>query len=181
MAVPAENSLGKQTSHADLPTRAGLDAAIPEAAPLERGAETASRPAAGLAAPAELPRTTVLQIIEALRAGTGRVDVTLWPEELGRLTMTLGANDGAMLVNVTAERPETLELIRRNVDLLLAEARAAGFSDVAFGFTGQEGTGAGNEAFEEEGSPPLISADTPGEVHVRGDRLPASGTLDLRI
>ncbi|MEL6642528.1 MAG: flagellar hook-length control protein FliK [Pseudomonadota bacterium] len=84
----------------------------------------------------EAARAISLQVIEALRQGSGTIDVTLVPEELGRLRLSIGVSEGAMLVTLSAERPETLDLMRRHIDILQAEARAEGFAELAFAFSG---------------------------------------------
>ncbi|MFN3273893.1 MAG: flagellar hook-length control protein FliK [Paracoccus sp. (in: a-proteobacteria)] len=66
------------------------------------------------------------QISGALVTTRGGVtEIALAPEELGRLHMVLTGHDRPQLV-LWAERPETLEMLRRNVDLLTAELRDAG-------------------------------------------------------
>ncbi len=62
----------------------------------------------------------VIQVIaDAARALQDRpVEVTLNPEELGRVRLTLRSVDGSMSVSVAVERPETLDLLRRNIDML---------------------------------------------------------------
>ena len=53
----------------------------------------------------------------------GQFEMTLAPAELGRLEIALREVDGVMTLSVSAERPETLDLIRRHIDLLAQELR----------------------------------------------------------
>lgn len=63
------------------------------------------------------------------------VEVTLAPEELGRVTMTIASSDGGLTLTMVAERPETLELMRRNIDQLAQEFRDLGFGTLNFAFS----------------------------------------------
>ena len=75
----------------------------------------------------ELPRTVGTQLVEAIRHGpSGSTDVALNPEELGRVRLSLTAQDGILHVAVIAERPETQDLLRRNIGMLQSDFRALG-------------------------------------------------------
>lgn len=83
----------------------------------------------------ELARSMASQLVEAVRHGPhGSTDVALNPEELGRVRLSLTAQDGVLHVSVLAERPETHDLLRRNIGLLQSDFRALGYTDVAFDF-----------------------------------------------
>ncbi|MBW6505401.1 MAG: flagellar hook-length control protein FliK [Rhodobacteraceae bacterium] len=62
------------------------------------------------------------------------VELTLAPEELGRVRLTLTTTEHGVSVSVLAERSETLELIRRNIDHLARDLRELGYSSIAFNF-----------------------------------------------
>ncbi len=64
------------------------------------------------------------------------VEVTLSPEELGRVRMSLSTQDGTLAMVVQADRPETLELLRRNIDSLAQDFRDLGFGQLTFTFAG---------------------------------------------
>ena len=51
----------------------------------------------------------------------GPIDIALDPPELGRVRLSLVEVNGAMTVSITAERPETADLIRRHLALLADE------------------------------------------------------------
>jgi flagellar hook-length control protein FliK len=89
----------------------------------------------------ELPQRVAQQLVEAARALPDRpVELSLNPEELGRVRMTMNASDGGMAVVVAVERSDTLDLMRRHIDTLAAEFRALGYRDVSFSFS-QQGQG----------------------------------------
>ena len=182
-APPATEPMARQSAVSEVAVTTGSDLSMPDMAPAERGGtDAAQRTATALTTPPELPRAIAAQIIEAMRAGTGIVDVTLWPEELGRLTLSLAAQESAMSVTVAADRPETLELIRRHMDVLLEEARSAGFSDVAFGFAGDGGAGTDAEKGEDAKADASALAETRLWEAPEAPRTSAApGRLDLRI
>ena len=116
-----------------------------------------------------------------MRGGATSIDVKLSPEELGRVTLSLGTHDGILNVIVQAERPDTAELIRRSLDLLLAEAKNAGFEDVAFSF-GDSENGSG-ETGESGGDASTSIGDyaEPGPDNPKTDANSPTVGLDLRL
>jgi flagellar hook-length control protein FliK len=116
----------------------------------------------GTAAPAmppDLPATASRVIVEtAVQNANSLVELTLTPEELGRVKMTLSAQDGALSLSISAERPETLDLLRRNADSLLRDFRDLGYSSVDFQFQ-QNGRGRSSPAPET-----TEAADTPRPI-----------------
>ena len=78
--------------------------------------------------PAAMVQSIARQVADAApRAAEAAIEITLHPEELGRLKLTLTGSEGAQLLQVVAERPETLDLVRRHIDLLMREFGAQGF------------------------------------------------------
>ena len=132
------------------------------------------------------PRAPAAQLASALAvAPAGRAEILLDPEELGRVRLTLVTSPEGVSVAVLAERPETLDLLRRGADGLADEFRALGFREIGFSF-GHAGAGhrepGGGEAAPLPGPP----APPPGEgVAVSAEVPPAAspaggGGLDLR-
>lgn len=130
-----------------------------------------------------------LQIARAL-AGAGRdrpVELSLAPVELGHVRLTLHGSDQAMTVVVSAERPETLDLLRRNIESLAQDLRQAGFAATSFTFSG-EGA-AGRDARQgQSGQAPNASAPVPGYASGTASRdepirlrLDTGGGIDLRL
>ena len=83
---------------------------------------------------AEAPRSAadaqavIRQIVaHGPQAGQGDLEITLRPEELGRLRLVVHEHAGQTSLFVTADRPETLDLLRRHTDLLVQEFRSQGF------------------------------------------------------
>jgi flagellar hook-length control protein FliK len=98
----------------------------------------AARPGGPAAAPPAPPPTASPEVrIAATTTDNGGsiVEIALSPAELGKVRMIIGADAAQLGVTVLAERPETLELLRRNIDLLAAELASLGYDTAGLGFT----------------------------------------------
>lgn len=83
----------------------------------------------------ELPGHVARQMAEAMQQAPNRpVELALNPVELGRVRMSISAEEGSIVVHVLAERAETLDLLRRNIDQLGEEFQSLGYASVAFSF-----------------------------------------------
>ncbi len=84
----------------------------------------------------DLPRHISSQLAEAVRKGGGDrpMELTLNPAELGRVRISMQTTDGIVTVNVIAERPETLDLMRRHIDLLAQDFQDIGYGAAEFTF-----------------------------------------------
>ncbi|NVK45758.1 MAG: flagellar hook-length control protein FliK [Rhodobacteraceae bacterium] len=84
----------------------------------------------------DLPNRTAMQLADVARQLPDRpVEITLTPEELGKVRLSFHVSEnGAMQVVIATERPETLDLLRRNIDSLAAEFKDLGYSDSGFSF-----------------------------------------------
>ncbi len=135
-------------------------------------------------------RHVAAQIIDVLPSRAGRpVEVSLNPEELGRVRMTVITGDSGVILSIIAERPETLDLLRRHIDQLATDLRRLGYESPGFEFSGsdsgQRGTGHNTDAHtgapmtngETDELPPTTSS--PSEPTATPARA-ASG-LDLRV
>lgn len=86
---------------------------------------------------AQLPQSIARQMAEAVQSLPNRpVEISLSPEELGRVRLVLSTSEAGIVVNVLAERQETAELIRRHISHLEAAFQDIGYSDIAFSFSG---------------------------------------------
>lgn len=113
----------------------------------------------------------------------GTTEITLQPEELGRVRMTLTVQDGTMTMVIQADRLETSDLMRRHIDQLAQSYRQMGFDTLNFSFAGSAG--------QESGSDSNPSLDTPGwqggavddsdETTRAALQSPTDGRLDLRM
>lgn len=101
---------------------------------------------AGLPRMPDLPRHVSEHLAAGLRqASEQSAEIRLNPAELGRVRISLHTSDTGVTVSVLAERPKTLDLLRRNSDILAQEFREIGYGAAEFSFgqggdpqTGQE-------------------------------------------
>ena len=113
----------------------------------------------------------------------GGVTISLTPVELGELQLSMRPEGDRIHVAITAERPETLELLRRHSEQLTQELRQAGFQAATFSFSqgGHQDRLPNSDAVtpddsDNSSSPLLITQATP----VLG-LAPINGGLDLRM
>jgi flagellar hook-length control protein FliK len=101
--------------------------------------------------PPILPAAVSPTIVDMVQTwNDGPLELALSPEELGRLTISIKHDGDFVRVTVIADRPETLDLMRRHGGDLVADLRQAGFSGASLSF-GQGGQG---------GQPRFANAET---------------------
>ncbi|MBL3594242.1 flagellar hook-length control protein FliK [Rhodovulum sulfidophilum] len=147
-----------------------------------RGSETARHTAAP--ALADTPRTAIRQIAESLhRASDGSVHLTLSPEELGRVRLSLTPGDHGITVNISADRADTLDLMRRHGDTLANAMRDLGYGEVVLDFTGRQNNAPGQgRGFAAAGPTPNEEGTETGLLSAnRTSPRTAGGGLDLRL
>lgn len=113
----------------------------------------------------------------AQAAPEGPVALTLSPEELGSVRFEMQGRGEAIHIALTVERPETLDLLRRHVDTLVAEFKQAGFTGTSFSFSGTWGGGQDRGAQ----NPYRQRHDTEDEPTEHAGRTRGRGGLDLRF
>ncbi|QYK41590.1 MAG: flagellar hook-length control protein FliK [Paracoccaceae bacterium] len=117
--------------------------AVDTCAPTHRtAAQTNALPPAA-AAPLPVPVAMLAQVLHAAATGTSgdTTEVMLDPVELGRLSITVSGEGGALSLTIQAERPDTLDLLRRHGDQLLADLRQAGLGGATLNFGSGGGRG----------------------------------------
>ncbi|RII40236.1 flagellar hook-length control protein FliK [Pseudooceanicola sediminis] len=72
------------------------------------------------------------------RSDARMTEVRLDPEELGRVSLRLSADDIGVTLHVTAERADTMDLMRRHISLLQDSYRAMGYQRVEISINGQQ-------------------------------------------
>ncbi|WP_074644400.1 flagellar hook-length control protein FliK [Celeribacter baekdonensis] len=143
-----------------------------------------------MATKADLPTRVAMQLADAARQLPDRpVEITLSPEELGkvRLSFQLSEN-GAMHVVIAAERAETLDLLRRNIDSLMTEFRDLGYENSGFSFQSfdQGSQGGDQQKFDssEGTSAESLNAMPPApnpQIQPVRLSLDATSGMDLRL
>tara|TARA_R110002049_G_scaffold117463_1_gene270949 strand:+ start:2590 stop:4326 length:1737 start_codon:yes stop_codon:yes gene_type:complete len=84
-----------------------------------------------------------VQINKAIKAGADKINIRLYPQHLGRVEVRLEvAHDGRTVAMVTADKPETLEMLRRDSDQLSKALQDAGLDmqsgDLNYNLKGQD-------------------------------------------
>lgn len=134
---------------------------------------------------AELPQHIPRQLAELINiSGNKSVEVALSPEELGRVKLSITQAESGIVVNILAERPDTLDLLRRHIDQLNQELKLLGYQSSEFSFS-QEG---GNSAADTNPAPAVITSNNEDSVtdpvppsSDAPDDLPSQTGLDIRI
>ncbi|MCB2115616.1 MAG: flagellar hook-length control protein FliK [Rhodobacteraceae bacterium] len=150
----------------------------PHSAPIHPGAPDSA-----------LPPGTGHRLAEAVAQFPDRpVEVTLTPEELGRVRMTLTAQDAGLVMTVEADRRETLDLLRRHIESLAQDFRDLGFRDVDFRFSGGGHPQGGQDQSTLPSSAPDPSGTPSPETIAEAQPAPRTrhnaaspGGLDLRL
>ncbi|WP_413876681.1 flagellar hook-length control protein FliK [Albidovulum sp.] len=109
------------------------------------------------------------------------VELTLSPEELGRVRMMLSTHDGALTLSIQADRPETIDLMRRHIDQLVQDFRDLGFTDVSFSFSRDDTAPGGQRAERETGDPAAAPATDSAVRDASASAGAPRGGLDLRL
>lgn len=129
----------------------------------------------------ELARDAAQQIgLQVLNLGKGRFELTLSPVELGKVDMMLQENDNRLSLIINAERPETMDLIRRHIGLLELELRQMGLGNLSLQLDtgGAPGSHRGGQDRERHAN----AIDAPTESARPAPRqAPVGDHLDLRL
>ncbi|WP_428513903.1 flagellar hook-length control protein FliK [Roseovarius sp.] len=117
----------------------------------------------------DLPRHVIEQLTTGFRsAGDKSAEIHLNPAELGRVRISLQTGDAGVLVSVMADRPETLDLLRRHADMLAQDFREIGYGAAQFSF-GQSGNPRSGQGHGPEGH-----AVAPVDAALNEDQAPAT-------
>jgi len=128
-------------------------------------------------------RSIVTQVIQSITRipGENSIEIRLQPEELGRVRLMLLPVEGGVSVQIAAERADTLELLKRNVEMLEADLRKQGFSNASFSFeSGNSDEDSRPEAWTKDPAEKKASSKTQVEVGTR-PVLEEAGRLDIRV
>lgn len=127
-----------------------------------------------------MPRHISAQIHSALAAGDSQnIEIRLDPEELGHVRIVLSPKDGGINIAIFSDKPEVLDLMRRNSDLLEADLSDIGYEDASFSFQQER---------DDKEKPSLERPDQWETEHAKGPPstqaqqiIPTDSRLDLRF
>ncbi len=130
---------------------------------------------------ADISRQIVPQInVLVSKPDQAAVEIALNPQELGKVRMSMALSESGVVVNFLTERPETLHLLRRHIDILLQDLRDIGFTNINFSFgqqKSQQTVGNPTPAFDGDSAQNGASEDYP---MTKGAAIVVAG-LDLRV
>jgi flagellar hook-length control protein FliK len=132
---------------------------------------------------ASVPLTVITDVLNLAQSRPDApTDLTLNPEELGRLRFEMTQSGDTIRVVLTVERADTLDLLRRNADHLMAEFKQAGFTGATLSF-GQWGQGGADQSARQpqdiESKPADAGLNEVGFTQPKARR--ARTGLDLRL
>jgi flagellar hook-length control protein FliK len=130
-----------------------------------------------------MTRHVAQQLIEMAKLAPDRpIEIALNPQELGRVRMMLHPSDGGMQVALVADRPETIDLLRRNIEMLASEFRELGYTSVSFTFSGN-GSGRDGHMTSGDKADQAVPQDAPDQTSLTPARLSIApnGGVDLRL
>ena len=144
---------------------------------LQPGAQTntpGASPAGQIGTTTPAPPQTPMQqagaaLVRLAADAPGRIELTLTPETLGRVHFDMRPEGAGLAITVSAERSETLELIRRHLPDLLAELRQAGVQagTLSFGSWSEGQSAPSKEGWTKthDDDPAPTPLDRPAPVH----------------
>ncbi|MEM6386056.1 MAG: flagellar hook-length control protein FliK [Pseudomonadota bacterium] len=130
-------------------------------------------------------RPIISQVIQSITraTGDGSFEIRLQPEELGRIRLTMTTSEIGVSVQINAERAETLDILRRNIELLGGDLEQQGFTNLSFTFGSDN-----SEAFETQSEEHVDALLDDGNDHSMlrvniDDDVSSeySGRIDIRI
>lgn len=117
------------------------------------------------------------QLARHVAADQDRIEVTLTPEELGRVRLVMTPGE-VPTVSVYADNQQTLDLLRRNADVLMRELSDTGFggASLSFGEGGDQKRSSETQISMREGGTDATSGEKTTTSRPISDRR-----LDIRI
>ena len=102
-----------------------------------------------------------------------RVQITLRPEELGLVRLSVAVSETWTIVSILAARAETLDLMRRNIDQLQRDFQTSGFGTAEFSFQSEAAlSGSDGEVEQDDGTEENDpSADDLGTINIQTEGL----------
>lgn len=165
----------------------GLIATAAASAPVSTGAAALSRPDVAQGAAPFLPHLVEGIAAAVSRGHNGSATLTLAPEELGHVRLSF-QNDmqtpDRLVVMLSFDRPETMDLFRRHADQLAEALRTAGYAGVQIGFGGTGTDGARHQAGQTWAADLVADDQTPmaeEQLPPVPRRVASHAALDLRL
>ena len=132
----------------------------------------------------DIARNTSSQLIAQLKTDqSGNLEIRLDPPELGRVAVRLYAGEAGMIAQVSAERQDVLDLLRRSEAQLAKEFAEAGYDGLSFDFASEDQTegwqdsdGLGSAALKDD-----FDGGHEQDVTTPATSIGSDGRLDIRL
>jgi hypothetical protein len=144
-------------------------------------AHAAAQPSA--AQPAAVPIAAIAEQIKT-HSAAGKpttIELTLTPEDLGKIRLVMVPDGDKIRIVIHADRPETMDLIRRSTDSFSADLRQAGYSNASFSFGSSNGRQPDQQAQGPTYESPADTAPVSPAITKPQANRPSHGGLDLRV
>lgn len=115
---------------------------------------------------------------------SNEIELTLSPDELGKLKFTFSHSGNETSINITASHPETLSLLRRNITTLSAELMQLGMNNATFSFNEEhKKQNEERHRHKADNHPDFSATPSPdrGQQDSRSIRLVPIRSLDMRL
>lgn len=164
-ALDAESTAALRESQITSPSRDGLSGLN---SPVHRG---------------DTARAISGQMVAALQSspGGGDVEIALNPKELGRVSIVLTNRDDGMHLAIAAERPETLDLMRRHISVLTGEFQKLGYRDLSFDLGTSPDGQKDRDSTPETASTLISPTDSEPQNTPTARQLALSEGIDIRL
>lgn len=132
--------------------------------------------------PTPVQQAAIAVISSASADFSGQIELTLTPDELGSVRFDMRPDGEGMSIVLSAERPETLDLMRRNTADLIAELKQSGIQMASFTFGTWSEKNQKQEQFrssEQDEGVQTISPSPPVKAPRLGTLI--TSALDLRF
>lgn len=115
------------------------------------------------------------------RPQAGTIEVALNPEELGRVSIVLNGREDGFQISIAAERPETLEIMRRHIAVLEAEFKNLGLGDLSFNLGTSSDAQHDSDNRDTAAHFDPEATENPLSTPSAPTRIRADGRIDIRL
>ncbi|WP_170417295.1 flagellar hook-length control protein FliK [Ruegeria atlantica] len=112
---------------------------------------------------------------------SGAIEIALSPEELGRVSITLNGRDDGLHLTISAERPETLDMMRRHLAVLEEEFRNFGLGDLSFDLGTSANTEQNHSEHQKEAPAETTQRAEPAVNASPNPKTGPIGRIDMRL
>lgn len=119
----------------------------------------------------------------AVKTDGNIVELILTPKELGACRFKMVVNGDRVDVDLAVDNPDVLQLMRRQVDLLITELKVAGFNQTSINSSEMKNGDAGfsRSQHDDQAAQVNFDPDTEQEISLMEDTRPLSGTGRLHL